>query len=470
MPDNDILQRPAITQPAATAPVIQITPQTGAPMRSSVEEASEAARARLASTGTALPTPPAIGQPRTQTGQFTQSTVKELPTPTDPAAPQVGRTAVTPPVRVPGVDDRPGEVPALEGPEGQETPAAEAAEGEQPPEGEEQPPEGSQEAAADDLTVLLPGREGDEEYEFVVESPEAADRLRQLKNGYMRGNAVREAEADIQAKLSEVENVRQSVTFDPAGFVAEILQTDPEFGAQQAEHLVLYLLTQPDLYKRVGPKVAKLLSDPNEFRVVAAEQKAARLDARVEMQSRVEQDRAVRQNLSEIQATVGAMLPPNLPPEQQQVAYSDMLRDLKEYADRHDLQVIPVHEIPTLLARRLTALGVNPVEAATRAAQAAQHNATTAVRHRSPGAIRPAAPTPAAPPAAPAAPPKPNGKRFVASATKRREASVPPAGAGSPGPGTLGGFTARKADGTVMSTEEAIAAHRARLAKGVRTY
>jgi hypothetical protein len=437
---------------------LTITPQTGAPMpqKSAVEEATERARANLEQRGTALPPEhPSVNQPRVgsgvpQGGQFAQSTVKNLP------EPKTGDESGSAPAA--GQGDRPGDQAEIEGqgqtgeetpPEGQQE--AEAGEGQQQ-EGQE-----GQEGEPNEFTVLLPGRQGDEEYEFVVESKEAAERLQQLKNGYMRASAVREKEAEIEGKLTELEGVKQAINFDPVGFVVNALADQPE----TVDHLVLYLLTQPQVRARVGPIVAKALTDPNELRVVTAEQQAARARSQAEMSTRIEEDRIVRQNFAQVSATVDALLPSNLPPSQQQQVKQSWFQLLQLHADRYGLLTLPVHEIPTILAPHLTALGVDLAEATKRAIQVAQGSVSAnapAPRPQQTGNGQPR--TTAAP----------NGKRFVASATKRKQAAAPSGGAGSPGPAPLAGFTARKPDGSVMSTEEALAAHRARLAKGIRSY
>lgn len=450
---------PPISSPGDSKPTLTVMPNTGAPVKSAIEQASDAARATIGTAGTAIPgEQPRVPAGVPQGGEFTKPGAVpfvQAPKEGQEGAPPAGQTIV-PPV-APG-DGTQAPPEGTEGTEGQQTDEnAQSAEG------------GESEEGDDPLRVLLPGRDTDDEYEFVVDSPEAAERLRQLKNGYMRGNAVREAEAEVATRLEEVDGVRQMVDFDPAGFVVEnVLPENPA----AVDHLVLYLLTQPEIFTRLAPTVAKVLQDQNEYRTVAAEQRAQRSEYREEMQTRLHEDRIVRQNFQDVQSTIAAMLPTNMKPEQQQIAYQDCLRDLKAHADRYKLLTLPVHEIPTLLARRLTALGVNPVEAAQRAADAAIRNASVvgpSGRHPAPRAGVPRQPAANPPAGNGTGTPKPNGKSFVASAKRRADAAIPPGGAGSPGSGN-GAFTARKADGSIMTTEEAIAAHRARLAKGVRSY
>jgi hypothetical protein len=252
--------------------------------------------------------------------------------------------------------------------------------------------------------------------------------------------------------------VRESFEVDPAGFVlAHPALRDPA----AVEHLVLSLVTQ-DSAKELLAKVAKLASDPNELRVVKSEQVAARHTYREEASTRIAETRAVQQNLGDVQAACAALLPRDLTPERQRVAYADMLRDIQTYAQRHDLTTIEIQDIPLLLRNRLTALGVDPL--------AAPELVTAAVAQRRSGkpAARARGGAPAAKPAAASA--ARSGSDFVASAERRRAVAVPGGGAGSPGGSPDDLTPPLKADGTKMGTAETIAWHRARLNKGIKSF
>lgn len=454
---------PPVNQPintVATTPVIQVLPGTGAPIRSATEEASAAARAAIAATGTALPpTPPAhpsINQPRVapgvpEGGQFAPDPRRELPNPSEPTPPAAGQPD-------PGQQPAPteGQTPAPDpnAPAGQETPE---------PGAEGEPEENA-------LVVALPGAREGEEFEIQVDSHEAAERLRQLRNSSMRGNEVRAAREDIARQLDEINGVRQMIETDPAGFVADVvLPESPE----AADHLVLYTLTQPEVFRRLAPTLKALLTDEREFRTVAAEQKAARAEMTQQAQTRIQEGRIVQQNFRDIQSSVAAMIPSDR--ADVELVTRDCLRDLKAYADRYNLLTIPVHEVPTILATRLQAIGINPVEAAARAAETAVRNAAAVGpngRHPAPRAPGSApitnAGTGGAPTGRPSTP-APNGKRFVASSVARKNAAAPSGGAGSP-PGGTPAFTSTKPDGTKMGIQEAVAAHRERVSKGVKSY
>lgn len=432
-----------MTTPAA--PVTLVTTPSGNTLdsapRTAVEVATTAARAEMAARAAApaAPVVPAVaGQPRVEAGvpeggQF-------APRPGE-VAPQAGLPAGTEAKPVDGTQPppvAPVAPPANETPE-QKT-AREAAE--------------ALAATVDPLLIALPGRNAGEEFEIKVDSPEAAERLAQLRNGFMRGEEVRVARGEIMERAQAIANREMEIQLDPTGFLESAVGDVPEL----VDHVVLATLTRDDAtWNRLKPILQAMLADPKELRTVRAEQKAARSDIREQMAEETRHATTVRENLQDVQATVASFLPAEMPQAQQRLLYEDCLRDLKGHADRYRLRTIPVHDIPTILASRLTAYGINPVEAAAAIAASAARRGPAA---RPAAGNPPAAPrTPAARPAAP----PPNGQRFVASAVKKAAVgSIPAPGAGSP---TNTGITPPvKADGTKMGIEEAIAFRRSQLA------
>lgn len=421
---------------------IVVTPQTGAPTGSpnaSIAAASEAARQALAAGTLGQEPAPASGetgrqQPRASDGTFG----RPLPTPTD-AAPEGGRE---------------GESASNAPAEGEQAPVGGApAEGQQGAEGEE----GSVDPAIAARTVTLPV--DGEEIDLDVGDEKIA--------GVVRGALERAAQADAIRETAEQEiadamAVREQVDIDPVGFALSRLKGSP---AGQ-DHLALSLLAQPEVWERLRPTIEEMVNDPNALRTISAEQRAARAEYRERAQHEVAEQRAVSQNLAEIQAACAAMatMNPALSREQQETAYNDMLRDLMAYADRANATTIPVETVPVLLARRLTALGVNPVEAASRAAEAAATRSTNGGRRP---VAPPARPTATARPAARRPAPPPTGQQFVASQERRKAVAIPAAGAGSPsvGPDLV---PPKKADGSPMNVAETLAWHRQSLAKGRR--
>jgi hypothetical protein len=427
---------------APSAPIV-ITPQetildpnrpAGAPVqpgRSAVDIASEAARAALASKGTAVP----AEQPREPNGQFAEQPKREVP---QPVAPEAGQT---PPA---------GEQPA---PEGEAPPAGEGA-----PDGEEEVVETPEEKTARELeerTVTLKGR-NDAEFDFVAPDKETADVLRQLRNSTMRSEEIAQARAEIEQRGQEIETLRSVVEMDPAGFVLEAGQQNPEV----IDHLVLYLATRPEVFQRLGSQLQQIVTNAQQRELVAARQENRRLTMEREVAQQSEERAAVRQNLEDVRNTVMSLIPGTLDESRTAILFRDCLRDLRDYANTHGLQTLPTRDIPTLLATRLTAYGINPVEAAARAAEAATRRGVAPGGRPTPKGPR----VPATPPAPPAVR-QPSGRELVLSAKRKGAAALPPGGAGSP-PAVTPMTPPKNADGSPMTIDQRVAWHRQQVAAG----
>lgn len=432
---------------------IVTTPQTGAPVKSATEMASEAARASIAANGSAIPpTHPSTQQPRVGAGhpaggQFVQSTVANVP---EPVAPAGGQPAPVAPVAPANGAAAPAPAKPAEG-----QPAAE--------EVVETPEEIAAREAAEALTVALPieVEEGEEPIAITADSPETAAALQELVDQAVSGREANVLLENAQAQVQQINELREYASIDPVGFATDMIGGDVE----KAEHLVLFLATQPTLFERLKPKLQKLVTDANELRVLGADVRAKRHELREEATTHIQTQRAIDANLRDIQATVAAMLPSTMPEAARRVAFNDCLRDLQEYAESNRLVTLPVQYVPEALRARLTALGLDPEEAASRAAVAAARKGGSKPSAR---VAAPAAPRrPAAPAVAPTTPR--NGASFVAGAAKRKATAMPGAGAGAPS-GASPLELPRNADGSVMSSAQAVAWHRARLAKGQRAY
>lgn len=437
--------------PGSSAQIIVQPGNSVAPEKSAVEIASDAARARVAAgqplvpgaapAAPAAPVAPAPGQqPRVPSGvpeggQFAK--------PGEQAAPTAGQGA-------PGEQPAPGEQ--------QQPPAGEAA------------PEGAGADEADPLRVELPFTpEGAETpLAIVADSPETAAALSQLAEDAVAGREARELIDSANAQIQRMDEIREYAEVDPIGAFLDLTNRDKE----TAKQMTLFFLSQPSLFNELKPQLEKLITDPNEIRALAGDVATARSNLEREAQGRIEQGRQVKSNLADIQTAVVSMLPAEMSEAARKVAFTDMLRDLQIYADSNNLMTLPVHQVPKLLENRLIALGIDPEAAASAAAVALARRggSTMTGRPAIPAARRaPAAPARPATPPAPARP-KPNGQTFAKAATARAAgASIPAGGAGSPG--AAAPLTAPlKPDGSKMTTAEAVAWHRDRLKRGVKTY
>lgn len=437
----------SITPEGGQAPVQIVPNQPAAPVKSAVAEASDRARAAIAS-GQSL------GDAAPAGGQAPPARVPPVPAgQVPPVAPKPGEGQPAP---------KPGEAapPANETPEqkqAREAAAAAAAAAETP--------EAKQaREAAEALVVEIPMGETDDDTLVInAATPEMAENLREIVEIAVGAQALSEEVESLRGTVAQTEELREYADADPIGFTLDMIGTD----LNRAKALTMYLLTQPSLYNAVKEDLAKL-ADPKEFKILAGDAREARHTMTEQASERIETSRVVRQNLQDVQATVNAMLPEDLTPAQRQVAYRDCLRDLKDFADSKELVVLPVHQIPAVLANRLAALGIDPEEATARATAAAARKGGSTPTPRFPRAS--AAPT-RTPPARPAAPaPKKDGAAFVASAARKKDvAAIPNGGAGSPS--NTGGLSApRDAEGKPLGIKATLEWHRAQRAKGVRNW
>lgn len=402
--------------------VVIVTPQTG----SATEQASQAARDAIAATGTALPV-------RASDGTY----APPLPVDGAPAAAaaveaaRVAAAAKAAPAA--GLVPTPEEKAAAE--------AKAAADAAPLEEGAEADPE-----AARTVTLTL------DDGELDVQFPD--DRSATIvRDAIETAGRASDIMARAQQVIEEGDAIREYAEINPADFAEQALGDNLE----GKKHLALSLLTDPKVYEALK-LVLPQLATPEGMRLIAAEQKAARHEYRETAQHEMAQSRAITNNLEDIKAACVAVLPSTMTPDQQRVAYADLLRDVQRHAG--DRLTVPVEDLPLILRNRLSAIGVDPLKGAELMAQA------VSARSRTGRAPARTVASPAAP-ARPVAVPR-NGQSFVASAERRKAAVIPAAGAGAPGSAADLSLP-MNADGSKMSSEQAIAWHRARVAKGQRT-
>lgn len=474
----ETLPNGTIREPAAPTPAAPAAPV--GPAKSAVEIATDAARARVQAGAPIVPaSDPRPGDVVREPGQPRQPAPAAPPVAGQPAPAAVPPVAGAPAPVVPPVAPVAAEE-VVETPE-QKT-AREAAEavaaerqrrldaGETLEIPADETPEQKTAREAAERTVTLVGRNNEE---FVLELPdgtpkEVVDVVRQYRNGFMRGEEVRQATEELSQRESSLSAKLDEFELDPVAHLMAIAAEEPSVRLKDGreinllEHTVLALMTEPALFARLQPKIEAMLGDEKELRTVRAESEAARLALREEMREVAGQRKEVAENLRDVRATVMAIVPSTANEQQAQLIYRDCMRDLQEYAIRNKFRTIPPKDIPAILATRLTAHGINPVEAATRAAESASRRTTGPKR-----AAAPAAAAPGVPVARPAA--APGGQKFVASVQKKATvAAIPPGGAGSPGAQPL--TPPKNADGTPMSIEQRSQWHRDRVAAGQGFY
>lgn len=391
----------------------------------------------------------AESQIRPDGGRFGSDRVRELPRADEEAAAAPAPTGQEP-------------APAA----GQQPPAADPAQpgeqqlpaGDEPPAGEEidevvdegEGAEGEEELGALDV-VLQGGRDG-EEYVLSFTDERQANAVRHLQNQAAKVKDVEALQQRAQQDLDQAQTLRMEIQMDPVGFILDSLQQEPELLA----HIAGYLVTRPDLQRHLKPVFDGLADDPEK---VQLRMDRDRVTMRDQFRKVADEQRQIDTNLTAVQQTVGQLVPTGLSTAQQKQFRHDCLRDLQQYADRHDLLIVPIQDVPVILASRLRAWGVDPVQAMDRVtARPEKKNGQPAAR-RSLATQPPAAGgQPNGTQGPPKAPAK-TGKQFVqGQRVKRAAASVASSGAGVPGSTSL-------TPPPGMTIEQATAWHRTELSK-----
>ena len=134
-------------------------------------------------------------------------------------------TPEAPPAPAPVALDAYGNPLPVEGAPTEEPPAPELdaygnpIEVEPTPDGET-PPEPAPLPVDESLLITVPGRRpGEQDLELEVSDPMIAERLRQQRNGYMRGEEARAMRQEADQVISEFEEVRAHIAVDPIAFV-----------------------------------------------------------------------------------------------------------------------------------------------------------------------------------------------------------------------------------------------------------
>jgi len=282
----------------------------------------------------------------------------------------------------------------------------EGEEGDEDESGEGEAEEDDEEVDPDLIVELPPRREGDPDVELVVENKDVAERIRQLKNGYMAGTQVREAQEAIDRDRAQIDEIEVWIGTDPTGF---IIQNTP---AEVIEDVALSLVFHPDVFERVAEKIRPALDDPQERRVLAAELKAARADAQTQLRRVVETRRFAKEQAKIVRDSIAAMVPETegISDNRRQAIIQTLETAAAQTIRSKKIEKIEPDDVPVMLAAQLRAAGIDPLAAA----QALKDGGSTSKPGKSPAKKKK----------------QPTRKELKAAAQKRKRAaaSTPPGG------------------------------------------
>ncbi len=237
--------------------------------------------------------------------------------------------------------------------EGEEAEEGEGGDADDEVEGEEK--EGDEAKA---ITVKVPGRQPeDEDLEIEVEDQELAERINHLRNGFMRGEEIRERMVQIDASEEAMEELSDSFEVDPAAFVMK--WTDDE----NLPSVVLALLTESQVWDSLKAQIQKLFNDPQELRTAQAEAKSNRLEAAQKLTKRIEQRKENAKSGAELRDAIDLMVPETLAEKARDLLIQDLTRDTADHITRNKLGSLDVKDLVPILAARLESNGIDPLEA-----------------------------------------------------------------------------------------------------------
>ena len=273
-------------------------------------------------------------------------------------------------------------------------------------EAEKEPEEVDKEAEDDKtFTARLPGRfPDDDDVEIEVDDQKTAERINQLRNGFMRGEEVRKATDELQAAQGELAKIDEAFTIDPAGFVNDHID------AKIAPQVALALLVQPNIWKELEGTINTLLQNPQELRTLQAEAKAARLETKQMLKDKMETRKRQDENSKQVEEAIDLIAPEDMEESTRQVLIRDMIRDVMEHISRNKLEELKVKDVPMIVAERLRVNGLDPLQA--------QEAIKNGKRSRGKPSLK----------KKPKVPPK-TGKQLVKASAKRKKVAAAP-GAG----------------------------------------
>lgn len=260
------------------------------------------------------------------------------------------------------------------------------------------------EAPDPDLVVTLPARrEGEAELELVLEDKEAVERIRQLRNGFMRGEETRAAQAQIVVDQGQIEEMETWISTDPVGFIVSNL---PE---QTTQRVAMSLITAPKVWDAVKEQLAVLQEDPNELRVIQAELKSQRLEMTSQLKTLADGRKQAREVAHRIEEGIQKLVPVSegLADGRRDKIIADLQMDIAKQVRDRQLVDVRVDDLPLMAAAVLRSHGIDPIAAAKLLAD---------------GDVEPE------PGKSPAKAKQPTGKELVQARKKRKKAaaSAPP--------------------------------------------
>jgi uncharacterized protein YdaU (DUF1376 family) len=216
---------------------------------------------------------------------------------------------------------------------------------------DEPPPENA-------LRVALPGRHPNApDVEIEVDDPEVAERLRQLRNGYLRGEEVRTLQAAVDAERDELDQIATRLQVDPEGFLFENIPP------QRAASVALQILAQEGVWSQVKNIIEGLFDDDSR-EVVRTRLENERLKNRDAAAQQYTERMQEAQSFRSAKEAIAVLIPEHLPEPQQVMLYQACQQDVRDAMERTGVRSLNPQDVAFIIAPRLREAGVDPLQVA----------------------------------------------------------------------------------------------------------
>lgn len=216
------------------------------------------------------------------------------------------------------------------------------------------------------ITFTSETEDGEEEFELLVEDPEARDVISEKLEKAEEVESVGEMQAEVEEERQEVQQSREEllavqagIESDPSGYILDHLDPQPETVKTLAKDLLAF---SDEAFQEVASAL-------EEWRMDGTKRRSYKLDRREELiEHREDRNRAISQKVGvqKIGRKIRRdFIPADADPETARQMFDDIVREIEAHAEEHgELPAVDnLDEIPGV-ERRLQLYGVDPTASA----------------------------------------------------------------------------------------------------------
>lgn len=221
------------------------------------------------------------------------------------------------------------------------------------------------EAEHPEWTVKLEplAEKGEEPLEIEAPDEETYNRLNRMQNEAAIGRQVRQERRVLERQTDLLESVEDQISMDPTGFITE--RVSEEVRPQVA----MQLLFTPGVLEAVQDHLAKagyeggitgLLDNPEGLRTLRAELERDQLKLEKVMRQEADGRKAARANAQRIAAQIEKMIPDSIVGTQREKLYNETVSELSVRAKKLGIAKLDDEDVEYLVGVRLRQAGIRP--------------------------------------------------------------------------------------------------------------